>query len=156
MKPEAQHSKLWVAAAALALVVPASWALVRASVRSGDPTAALGLRLGMTAADVRARFTHEGSWETSVGDDGVVRLDFAASSPDANVTEARFEVHDGMLVAVRATLRDPSSDAGSAREIAPEAVRTRTLTEEGTLRIVLIARNCPAHAREVAQILAAP
>ncbi len=163
MKPQTQHfPRLWVAAAALALVMPAGWALVRVVARDADPTAALGVRLGMTASDVRRRaaLPEGGRWASSTTDDGTLVLDWSHESPDAEVREARFEVHEGALVAVRATLRDPSLGAslagGDRRRTSAEAVSDVQPAPDGSLRFRLVARNCPVHAGEVAEILASP
>jgi hypothetical protein len=160
MKPHAPHSKLWVAAAALALVLPAGWALVRVAANDADPTAAFGVRLGMTASDVRARAAlPDGSWSTSTTPDGTLLLDWSASAADASIRDARFEIHEGALVAIRATLSDPAtlSEAGGDRRIrSAEAVADARTHEDGTTRYRLVARNCPVHAREVAEILASP
>jgi len=161
MKPHAPHSKLWVAAAALALVLPAGWALVRVAAKDADPTAAFGVRLGMTASDVRARAAlPDGVWSTSTTADGTLLLDWSASADDASIRDARFEIHEGALVAIRATLSDPAAlpvgEGGDRRMRSAEAVADARSHEDGTTRYRLVARNCPVHAREVAEILASP
>lgn len=164
MKPQVPHSKGWVAAAALALVLPAGWALVRVAAKDADPTAAFGVRLGMTASDVRARAAlPPGVWTTSTTPDGTLLLDWAPDAADASIRAARFEVHEGALVAVRATLVDSNSldsalaNGGGDRQIrSAEAVADARPHEDGTTRFRLVARNCPVHASEVAEILASP
>ncbi|MCB9619018.1 MAG: hypothetical protein H6724_06155 [Sandaracinus sp.] len=159
MKPQAQlFPRLWVAAAALALVLPAGWALVRVAARDADPTAALGVRLGMTASDVRARaqLPEGGTWSTSTTEDGTLLLDWSHDDPTAFVRDARFEVHEGALVAVRASVRDASRLPGDRQIRSAEAVADARPHDDGTTRYRLVARNCPVHAREVAEILASP
>ncbi len=71
-----------------------------------------GVRLGMSPRDIRDRFDEggQGTWQTKVGggagasDDTV--LEWTATSPQSRATQARFEFHLGMLVAIRAHLRE--------------------------------------------------
>src|SRR3954453_15062026 len=74
-----------------------------------------GVRLGMSPRDVRDRFDGggEGAWQTKVGggagasDDTV--LEWSARGEKSRATRRRFEFHLGMLVAVRAHLREAIS-----------------------------------------------
>ena len=92
MKSQTQHSRLWVAAAALALVLPAGWALVRVGARDADPTAALGVRLGMTAADVRARVTLDEGLLSAAVRSTFETLGPLAFGPDVRPTDVTAEV----------------------------------------------------------------
>jgi hypothetical protein len=116
-----------------------------------------GVRLGMAPRDVRDRFDGggEGTWQTKVGggagasDDTV--LEWSASGEKTRATRARFEFHLGMLVAVRAHLRDP---IGSQRvDLTPKTVTVRT-PEAGGTEVTILARDCPTHHDE-AEALAA-
>jgi hypothetical protein len=99
-----------------------------------------GVRLGMTAQDVRARFDETGSF----GSDGEA-LTLATPGPD--VASARFEFHRGVLVAVRAsTVRPPMGLEAGAR-YSPGAVADVTKADNG-FAFRWIARDCPAHAAE--------
>jgi hypothetical protein len=116
-----------------------------------------GVRLGMAPRDVRDRFDGggEGVWQTKVGggagasDDTV--LEWTASGDRTRATHARFEFHLGMLVAVRAHLRDPIS--ASKVDLTPKTVAVRA-PEAGGTEVTILARDCPTH-HEEAEALAA-
>lgn len=116
-----------------------------------------GVRLGMSPRDVRDRFDGggEGAWQARVGggagasDDTV--LEWNASGERTRATQARFEFHLGMLVAVRAHLREA---IGAPRvDLTPKTVTVRT-PEAGGTEVTILARDCPTH-REEAEALAA-
>jgi hypothetical protein len=121
----------------------------------GDPVP--GIRLGMSPRDVRDRFDGggEGAWKTSLGggasasDDTV--LEWTAARETTRASHARFEFHLGMLVAVRAHLREgvPSERV----DLTPKTVTVRTPGGGGT-EVTILARDCPTH-REEAELLAA-
>jgi hypothetical protein len=119
-----------------------------------------GVRLGMAPRDVRERFEGgaTGAWQTRVGggagasDDTV--LEWSARDEHSRVMQARFEFHLGMLVAVRAHLRDP----GSAERV-DVTEKTVTLRAPGAggaggTDVTILARDCPTH-REEADAVAA-
>lgn len=125
---------------------------------SRDETTELvaGVRLGMSPRDVRDRFDGggPGAWQTKVGggagatDDTV--LEWSAIGEATRATTARFEFHLGMLVAVRAHLREP---AGAERvDVTPKTVAVRGPGGGGT-DVTILARDCPTH-HEEAQSLA--
>jgi hypothetical protein len=106
---------------------------------------------------VRDRFDGggEGTWQTKVGggagasDDTV--LEWNAGSDRSRATHARFEFHLGMLVAVRAHLRD---GIGAMRvDLTPKTVTVRS-PEAGGTEVTILARDCPTH-HEEAEALAA-
>ena len=110
-----------------------------------------GVRLGMSPRDVRDRFdpSGPGAWQTKVGggpgasDDTV--LEWTASSEASRATTARFEFHLGMLVAVRAHLREP---VGAERvELTPKIVTVRS-PQGGGSDVSMLARDCPTHHEE--------
>jgi hypothetical protein len=148
----------WFGAAAIALVVPAGWALWRLgdAVREDQSIATFhGVRLGMTPSDVRARYALAGDFRASTTEGGEYLLDFSPTAPaEASVRSARFEFHLGLLVAVRAELtpEDPwASTEGVA--VTESAVRETTMQSADRVHVNLIARNCPTHADEVRRLL---
>ncbi len=148
----------WFGAAAIALVVPAGWALWRLgdSIRDDQAISTFhGVRLGMTPSDVRARYALDGDFRASTTDDGEYLLDFAPrESTDSTVRSARFEFHLGLLVAVRAELTpDDPWAAGEGVAATESAVRETTVLSTDRVHVTLIARNCPTHADEVRRLL---
>ena len=111
----------------------------------------------MAPRDVRDRFDGggEGVWQTKVGggagasDDTV--LEWNASGATTRATRARFEFHLGMLVAVRAHLREPIET--SKVDLTPKTVTVRA-PEGGGTDVTILARDCPTHHDE-AEALAA-
>jgi hypothetical protein len=122
------------------------------------PNAVLpGVRLGMSPRDVRDRFDGggAGTWQTKVGggagasDDTI--LEWSATGDRSRATHARFEFHLGMLVAVRAHLREA---IGASRvDLTPKTVTVRA-PEAGGTEVTILARDCPTHHDE-AEALAA-
>ena len=118
-----------------------------------------GVRLGMTPRDVRDRFDPEaaGTWKTNVAtgpsanDDTVLEWTSSAGAEKSKATDARFEFHLGMLVAVRAHLREGST--AEHIDTTPRTVTLRTPQGGGT-EVTLLARDCPTH-HEEAESLAA-
>lgn len=117
-----------------------------------------GVRLGMAPRDVRDRFEGgaQGSWQTKVGggpgasDDTVV--EWSANGDSTRVTHARFEFHLGMLVGVRAHLREGGK--GEARiEATPKTV-TMLAPAAGGTDLTMLARDCPTHHEEAESIVA--
>ena len=112
-----------------------------------------GVRLGMSPRDVRDRFDPEaaGTWRTNVAsgpgasDDTVLEWTSSAAAEKSKASDARFEFHLGMLVAVRAHLREGSS--GERIETTPRTVTVRTPQGGGT-EVTLLARDCPTHHEE--------
>jgi hypothetical protein len=103
-----------------------------------------GARLGMTASMVRDGFRPmaEGAWEAKP--DGA--LEWRAASNGAALGHARFEFHNAQLVAIRA---EGEGLHGPGRESSRAVVVAR---KPGS--IVILARDCPEHAREVEALLA--
>jgi hypothetical protein len=137
-------------AALLAGVIVARTAL---GVGGSDVGDLRGVRLGLSASAVRTRFQEPslGKWESapSATAEDTALAWRAVSGPE----EARFEFHSGMLVAVRAVLR--SSDPAAARapvEVSPAIVRTRSEGESGTVKVTILARDCPTHHAEAERL----
>jgi hypothetical protein len=141
--------------AAVALVFALAFALVACG-KNAPAGQFYGVRHGMSARDTRAAFTPPatGNWSITQGE--LTLLDWTGTTPmpPSSVASVRFEFHNGMLVAVRATLseRDPHA-AGPLVEDAGAIVTLRE-REGDRVRYVSIARDCPAHKDEVAKILA--
>jgi hypothetical protein len=112
-----------------------------------------GVRLGMTPAEVRARFEPEGAFSVTPGSEGEIRLDWRATG-DQPVTEARFEFHEGLLVAVRATHGADTLVSVQRLDVSPWAVRVARVGDDNRAETVLLARGCPAHESEVQELLA--
>ena len=116
--------------------------------RDAGSEAIPGVRLGMSPRDVRDRFDapREGTWQTKVG--GVTEdttLEWSATQKTSRTSQARFEFHLGMLVAVRAHLREAS--ASERVDLTPKTVTVRS-PEGGGTDVVLLARDCPTHHAE--------
>jgi hypothetical protein len=118
-----------------------------------------GVRLGMAPRDVRDRFEGgaQGAWQTKVGggagasDDTVV--EWTANGDSSRVSHARFEFHLGMLVGVRAHLRDGGVPPEGRIEATPKTV-TMLAPAGGGTDVTMLARDCPTH-HEEAESLAA-
>jgi hypothetical protein len=125
-------------------------ALVLGACTRIEPDALPNVRLGMAPRDVRDRFEPggPGTWQTSVGsgaDD--TAIEWKARDGSAKVKEARFEFHLGMLVAIRATTREPAPD-GDRITATPTTVTLRRPAPEGGTSIAVLARDCPTHKDE--------
>lgn len=111
----------------------------------------LGIRLGMTADEVRRRMDERGpgTWTTAVVD-GDWHLEHVA----ADGTE-RFEIHEGQLVAVRAEgVAGRDRPTAPAREVTPGSVLVRTV-EGDRVQITLLSRACPTHRIEAERLVTA-
>ncbi|MBK6697677.1 MAG: hypothetical protein IPG50_36650 [Myxococcales bacterium] len=146
----------WIApaiAAAVLLVLLLAGALLRG--RSSTFTELRGVRLGMTVRDVRARFdaTGLGQWDTRVGDDLILSWRPTDATRDGPIA-ATFEFHLGVLMAIRADVPkgDPAA-RGSDFELSDSAVIVRDRTAEGPVRLTVIARSCPIHRKEAADLV---
>lgn len=120
-----------------------------ASCGSSAPAPIRGVRLGMTPAQVRARFDPggPGTYRSEAMDE-----DFALvwePSGAGPVLSARHEFHLGQLVALRLTLRPDSDDAGGPEiETTELSVLTRE-SQEAAVAVTWLSRSCPTHADEV-------
>lgn len=112
---------------------------------STRPPEVLGLRLGMTPDDVRARFAST-AFRTELGEDVALIAD-GPLTPE--VPTARFEFHEGQLVAVRLRVASEAPAAsGPDRELSPQIVLARTHEADGSTSVVLLSRTCPTHREE--------
>lgn len=117
--------------------------------RDGGADLLPGVRLGMSPRDVRDRFDGggEGAWQTKVGpgasDDTV--LEWSTSAPTSRATHARFEFHLGMLVAIRAHLREASVSRPTV-DLSPKTVSLQSAGPPGAgTDVTILARDCPSH-----------
>ncbi len=114
-----------------------------------------GVRLGMSPRDVRERFEggRDGAWQTKLGsgtkDDTV--LEWNAADGKSRAVHARFEFHLGMLVAVRAQLREPSPK--EQVDFTARTVTVRMPQDDGTA-VTILARDCPTHHEEAEALVA--
>lgn len=148
----ARSTKLVVFAAGAALSLGLLVAYSLAS-RGGAPSELWGVRLGDSLATARERFRAPGpgTWTSTPGDDPA--LGWAPASSASPVASARFEFHDGMLVAARLELaRSAESADGAPLEISRAAVVSREPAGDRT-RVTLLSRACPEHAAEVKRVL---
>ncbi len=128
--------------------------LLFAACTAPDPQRFLGVRLGMSASQVRDNFARPGSWEVETSPDGLLHMGWTPIDAADGVQSAHFELHEGLLVAVRASLADPSLVVGDPHIELPELVRVLDPGAGDTADFTLIARNCPLHAAEVTALLA--
>lgn len=148
--------KRWLGAAAVTLAVPAAWAAVKLADVGNDEDASIatfhGTRLGMTPADVRARFDVQGELRASTEEDGTYALELDDGA--GTVRSARFEFHEGLLVAVRAEL-DPQDPAAARKGLflSESTVRRTSVGANGIIELTVITRDCPTHADEVRKLL---
>ena len=117
-----------------------------------------GAALGMSEPQVRARMkgAPPGTW-ASARDGKIEVLTWRASVPSPRFAhEIRFEIHEGLLTAVRARVDVKDNAAkGPGIEITPMLVTARHPRGDGTVDYTSIARDCTAHADEVNALLAA-
>jgi len=144
------------------VLVPALIALaavlstVVSSFSAPEPVSIRGVRLGMTADQIRERFDRgtPAAWRTEVSGPDLALIRAPAGDLDR---EARFEIHAGMLVAIRLDVRDDLPEAaGDPIVTTPASVLARSRPEPGRTRISLLARDCPTHADEVSGLLSGP
>lgn len=122
----------------------------RACVLDAGPPRVVGLRLGATPDDVRARFAGV-SFRTELGEDVALVAD---GSLEAGIRPgARLEFHDGQLVAVRLELERSHPDASGDRlELTAQTLLARTIEPDGTASVVLLSRTCPTHREEAMRL----
>ncbi len=146
----------WYAAAAFLLIVPSLWAALRLGVdvsTHGDPFAFYGVRLGISAADLRDRYELPGEWSLSTDEAGGLELGWLPEAP-GSVKSARFQFHEGLLVAIRARLASQDAFAGAdGIVVTADAIMHRVSGEDGFSQMSVISRNCPTHADEVAHLM---
>lgn len=127
------------------------------SLAIGPRDAVLSLRdvhLGMSEADVRRAFTdrREGRFDVVTGC-STPTIEWTRTSPGTTTEWARFEFHQGALVAIR--MRAASSGAtGSDVVVTPGAVRVQQSAGDGSSVVTILSRDCPTHHAEAEQWVA--
>lgn len=106
-----------------------------------------GLRLGMTATDVRDRFTAKnGSFKAeTAADDYTIR--WTPKEPaDDSPREVELAFHMGSLVAITAKIPEASAFAkGPPFVITKRSALKRSPSTAGLVDVELLARDCPTH-----------
>ncbi|MEM9069939.1 MAG: hypothetical protein AAGE52_15610 [Myxococcota bacterium] len=143
----AARVRWWLLLAAAALMTPVAWAMVSMASPTSDPTAFMNVRLGMSSSQIRARVEAPGQWSSTMGEDGLLLLHWEGQG---DVESARFELHEGILVAIRADYRAPRTEELT---IAPEAVRQVKTSPAGNGELTILARGCPVHEDEVEALI---
>jgi len=118
-------------------------------VRSAPSWRERGVTLGMSEREVQSAFTDgpAGAWSRELACGGVA-LEWTRVVPQAATRWARFEFHDGLLVAIRLQVEE----ASTARvEQSVTAVRQERPFRGGT-EITILTRSCATHAAEAEQI----
>ncbi|XXX82227.1 hypothetical protein WMF30_26055 [Sorangium sp. So ce134] len=116
-----------------------------------------GIELGMTASEVVRRFDAgpAGRWSEATSCAGPsIEWSRGEAAPARAPVAARFEFHEGLLMAarVRVAPEDPSA-RGARLETSAQFVLAREARDDGSSMIVLLARGCPEHEAEVEQLL---
>ncbi|WP_433927438.1 hypothetical protein AB3662_30520 [Sorangium cellulosum] len=116
-----------------------------------------GIELGMTASEVVRRFDAgpAGRWSEATGCAGPsIEWSRGEAAPERAPLSARFEFHEGLLMAarVRVTPEDPTA-RGARLQTSARFVLAREPRDDGSSVIVLLARGCPEHEAEVEQLL---
>lgn len=140
--------------ALVALGAVAAWTV---HARGGATTDVWGVRLGDSLSMTRDHFRAPagGAWTSSAAPEPILAWAPGSASPSP-VASARFEFHEGMLVAARLELRsDAEAAQGPSLEIGRSSVLARETLADRT-RLTLISRDCPEHAAEVRRLLAHP
>lgn len=160
-------------AAAVSIVVvvgllgATGWAVVSTlSIGAAEAPTFYGARLGQSASDLRRKLVPpvRGTFRAAAdapanGDlalewlpDPASGLSFASTAP----RRARFEIHSGLVVAIRATL-PPSSPLAEGPRLSttPVSVLSRTENPDHSVSLSILARDCPTHAEEVRALLQA-
>ena len=134
----------WLALGLLPVGIAAAWTLSDTDARRDFQ----GVRLGMSASQVREAYApgQPGAWSSSVSDDGTLLLDWQASEGPST---ARFEVHDGLLVAVRGRGKHESGRGDDRVEVSADDVWSVSSDPADMSQVVWIARNCPLHREEI-------
>ncbi len=143
--------------ALFAVMIALGVVIARMATRGDGPDlgAFHGARLGMTASAVRERFEEPsvGAWHslpaTGAGD---VVLEWRAARGPSTAT---FELHNGMLVAVRAVVGPEDAEAKRPPvEVSRAVARTREDSAPGAVTVTVLARDCPTHHAEAERISA--
>ena len=143
------------------------WAVVSTlSLGAAEAPSFYGARLGQSASDLRRQLVPPvpGTFRAAAdapanGDLALEWFPDAGPIPSAASTaprRARFEIHSGLVVAIRATLppASPLSD-GPRLSTTPVSVLSRRENPDHSVSFSILARDCPTHAEEVRALLQA-
>lgn len=136
----------WLAFSLQLLVI---WSALGAGGCSREEKEAVpNVRLGMAPRDVRERFqpSAAGSWQTALGSGDDTVLEWTSRDASSYVSQARFEFHLGMLVAIRARLNEKAEREEVSTT--PKTVTSRAPAGEGGTHVTVLARDCPTHKDE--------
>jgi hypothetical protein len=131
-----------LAALAVFAVIASGVAVASRSLSDTRPSI-YGVRLGMTADEVRARVDArgEGAWSASAASGDWV-LEHVRGGD-----RARFELHDGQLMAIRIdAIASPELD-GAPLDVTPSTVLRRQRSGD-RIAWTLLSRACPTHSAE--------
>lgn len=116
-----------------------------------------GVWLGLTALQVQRRFEDApyGEFSELKGCSSPTLLWQRRDEGKTTIRSARFEFHDGMLVAMRMRLAatDPLS-RGPRLETSTGSLLGRATTADRDTALVWLVRDCDSHAEEAAELLA--
>lgn len=111
-----------------------------------------GVRLGMSASEVRADFQHPGRWVSETSPVGTFTIDWLPLEPDADtndIVSVSFEFHQSLLVAIRAMLNPDHSLANDRSEENADILKYVSRDTDGMTQVFWITKNCPIHREEV-------
>lgn len=112
-----------------------------------------GARLGMTPSEVRDYFKPNGEFTILPSGEGAIDLGWSGAASEI-FTEAVFEFHEGILVAIRAKHGADYSAKVQRLDVTPYAVRSISVGADANVETLLLARGCPTHESEVQDLLA--
>jgi hypothetical protein len=114
-----------------------------------------GVRLGMTMEQAHAAFAPGGPGQGEVElACGGIRLEWKPEG-QAPVRWARFELHEGILEAIRARVAaDDFAASGEPLASTASVVVARERSDDGDVAVAILSRQCPEHSAEVEQLLA--
>ncbi len=156
--PRGRRVPLWaqllVGLLATFAVVSGGIRLVLGTAPSLEGPLVRGVRLGMTPDVARAAFADApfGAWSDPPGCCGLT-LEWTRSGP-TSTQWARFEFHDGLLVAIRLLADAPIPSAKAQYEVTPSFVSAVGPGAGGGTKTTVLARGCSTHATEAQQLMA--
>lgn len=151
----------WWWAVLLVVALPAAFAfyevastVIEGAAGRSEVTSFRGVRLGMTASDVRRRFDAPAPGEFRTVTDPELALEWQPRSARP-LDSVRFEFHQGVLVAIRAVVpSDAEIASGDDLVVGTDAVLSRREVGPDRVELTYLARDCPTHRAEVRRLLA--
>ena len=112
-----------------------------------------GIWLGMTPTAVRDTFhPGEGQWRNEVDGAGTLHLFWTPEQAESSVKSAEFEVHGGVLVAMRAVLSSAHPAANDPSDVDDVRLRHVRQVDPDTVQVLWIAKDCPVHRDELERL----